>query len=37
MTKSDAYSEIYLWNLNVDRLVRVLQRLELQSIARNKN
>ena len=32
MTKSDAYSEIYLWNLNVDRLVRVLQRLELQSI-----
>ena len=32
MTKSDAYSEIYLWNLNVDRLVRVLQRLELQCI-----
>jgi hypothetical protein len=32
MTKSDAYTEIYLWNLNVDRLVRVLQRLELQSI-----
>ena len=32
MTKSDAYSEIYLWNLNVDRLVRVLQRLEFQCI-----
>ena len=32
MTKADAYTEIYLWNLNVDRLVRVLQRLELQSI-----
>jgi hypothetical protein len=32
MTKADAYTEIYLWNLNVDRLIRVLQRLELQSI-----
>ena len=32
MTKADAYTEIYLWNLNVDRLVRVLQRLELQCI-----
>lgn len=32
MAKSEAYTEIYLWNLNVDRLVRVLQRLELQSI-----
>ena len=32
MTKADAYSEIYLWYLNVDRLVRVLQRLELHSI-----
>jgi len=32
MTKSDAYTEIYLWNLNADRLNRVLQRLELQSI-----
>ena len=32
MTKSDAYTEIYLWNLNIDRLIRVLQRLELQSI-----
>jgi hypothetical protein len=32
MTKTDAFTEIYLWNLNVDRLVRVLQRLELHSI-----
>ena len=32
MTKSDAYTEIYLWNQNVDRLIRVLQRLALQSI-----
>jgi len=32
MTKADAYTEIYLWNQNVDRLVRVLQRLELHSI-----
>ncbi len=32
MTKSDAYTEIYLWNLNADRLTRVLQRLELQAI-----
>jgi hypothetical protein len=32
MTKADAYTEIYLWNLNVGRLIRVLQRLELQSI-----
>jgi hypothetical protein len=32
MTKTDAYSEIYLWNQCVDRMVRVLQRLELQSI-----
>jgi len=30
--KADPYSEIYLWNLNMDRLVRVLQRLELHSI-----
>ena len=26
------YAEIYLWNRNVDRLVRVLQRLESFSI-----
>jgi hypothetical protein len=32
VTKSDAYTEIYLWNLNLDRLIRVLRRLELQSI-----
>ena len=36
MTKSDAYTEIYLWNLNMDRLIRVLQRLELQSICPKK-
>ncbi len=32
MTKSDLFTEIHLWNLNVDRLIRVLQRLELHSI-----
>ena len=32
MTKADAFTEIYLWNLNMDRLVRVLQRLETDSI-----
>jgi hypothetical protein len=32
MTKGDAYTEIYLWNLNMDRLVRVLHRLEFHSI-----
>jgi hypothetical protein len=32
MTKADAFTEIYLWNLNMDRLIRVLQRLELHSI-----
>jgi len=26
------FTEIYLWNLNMDRLIRVLQRLELHSI-----
>jgi len=30
--KVDAYAEMYLWNRNVDRLVRVLQRLESFSI-----
>ncbi len=30
--KADAYTEIFLWNQNVDRLVRVLQRLESVSI-----
>jgi hypothetical protein len=32
MNKADAFSEMYLWNLNVDRLIRVLERLELHSI-----
>jgi hypothetical protein len=32
MTKGDMFTEIYLWNLNMDRLIRVLQRLELHSI-----
>ena len=32
MTRTDLYSEIYLWNECVDRMVRVLQRLELHSI-----
>jgi len=30
--KADAYTEVLLWNQNVDRLVRVLQRLESFSI-----
>jgi hypothetical protein len=32
MSKVDAFTEIYLWNLNMDRLIRVLERLELHSI-----
>lgn len=32
MTKTDAYIEICLWNQNMDRLVRVLERLELHCI-----
>ena len=32
MSKVDAFTENYLWNLNMDRLIRVLQRLELHSI-----
>lgn len=32
MTKTDLFTEIYLWNLNMDRLIRVLQRLELHSM-----
>ena len=32
MTKSEAWADLYVWNLNIDRLVRVLQRLELHSI-----
>jgi hypothetical protein len=30
--KQDAYGEMYLWNRGIDRLVRVLQRLETASI-----
>ena len=30
--KADIYSEIYLWNRNVDMLIRVLQRTEALSI-----
>jgi hypothetical protein len=26
--KADSYAEIYLWNRGVDRLIRVLQRME---------
>jgi len=32
MNKADFFTEIYVWNLNMDRLIRVLQRLELHSI-----
>lgn len=32
MNRADAFTEIFLWNLNMDRLNRVLQRLELHSI-----
>jgi hypothetical protein len=32
MTKTDAYIEIVLWNQSIDRLIRVLDRLELQLI-----
>jgi hypothetical protein len=27
--KQDAYGEMYLWNRGMDRLIRVLQRLEM--------
>ncbi len=30
--KVDAFAELYLWNRNVDRLIRVLQRMETFSI-----
>lgn len=30
--KLDAYAEIYLWNKNVDALVRVLQRMEVLGV-----
>jgi hypothetical protein len=32
MDKLDAFTEIYLWNLNMDRLIRVLDRLKPHSI-----
>jgi len=32
MIKADGYSELFLWNRNVDRLIRVLQRMELIGI-----
>lgn len=32
MNKSDAWADLYVWNLNIDRLVRVLRRLELHNI-----
>ncbi len=32
MTKTDAYIEIVLWNQSMDRLIRVLDRLELHLI-----
>ena len=34
--RADAYTEIFLWNQNVDRLVHVLQRLESFSIHPNQ-
>jgi len=33
--KVDVYAEMYLWNRGVDRLIRVLQRLEVFSICSN--
>lgn len=32
MAKTDAYIEIVLWNQSMDRLIRVLDRLELHLI-----
>jgi hypothetical protein len=37
MNKADAFGEIYLWNLNMDRLIRVLQRLEIHSFDRSES
>jgi hypothetical protein len=34
--KEEAYGEMYLWNRGVDRLVRVLQRLETAAIFSTK-
>ena len=30
--KEDRYAEIYLWNRSVDRLIRILQRMQTLSI-----
>ncbi len=30
--KADPYGELFLWNRNLDRLIRVLQRMETLSI-----
>ena len=30
--KADAFAELYLWNRNVDRLIRILQGMETFSI-----
>lgn len=30
--KADSYGEIFLWNREVDRLIRVLQRMEAVGI-----
>ena len=32
MNKSEASADLYVWNLNIDRLVRVLRRLEMHNI-----
>ena len=32
MNNTDAFTEIYLWNLNIDRLIRVLDRLQVHAI-----
>lgn len=34
--KVDVYAEMYLWNRSVDRLIRVLQRLDAFSICSNQ-
>jgi len=37
MSKADSFTEIYLRNLNMDRLIRVLQRLEIHSFDRSES
>ncbi len=34
--KMDAYAEMFLWNRNIDGLIRVLQRLDRFSIVRKQ-